>query len=1276
MAESYSVTAKLSAQDKNFSSTFRSAQGAADSLAGRLKSGLGFGVLAGIGMKAATMVTGAVRNMAAGVIDAGKTFDASMSQVAATMGTSVEEIQDLRSFAQEMGATTAFSATQAADALNYMALAGYDSEKSMQMLPNVLNLAAAGGMELARASDMVTDAQSALGLSTDETKTMVDQMAKTASKSNTSVSQLGDAILTIGATARGVKGGTTELNTLLGVLADNGIKGAEGGTHLRNILLSLQNPTDTAADALKKLGVSVYDSEGKMRSTVDIIADMKKGMAGMSQESKDALISGIFNKTDLASVNALLNTSEDRFNELAGSIEDCTGAAEQMANTQLDNLQGDVTLFQSALEGLQIAIFDKFQGPMRSAVQTATKGLTKATELVGKLGDVFDGSLKPEEIAAKGTDAVAGFLGSIASGIPGAVQSGTDILTGVVRGVAVSSPNLMRKAVELVGTMAVSFASAAPQMLMAGVTLLVALAHGVGTSLPMLASYAMNAVMTFAQGIIGNLPRILAAAYSIVSSLVSGILQTLPVIIRSGIQLIVYLVKSLIANLPLIIQTAIRMVGSLVKGLLAARGMLAQGAVDLVTALIDTIIHTDWLKVGRDVITSIGDGIKSGFSGVGDLINGLFSGDTSAAEGAAQQASAAAESTAQAYLESSSYIADAASQVGAEAQASLVDSLDDGALDVESIFSSMGTEGSTAFADAMTGIDLSGIGAEAATTVTGEFDTGLAELPGITDTAGSQVVSSLEQTGKQAATSAKNTTTNVIKALRAGVNPAKAAGKAVGSGYAGGLRGESANASSAGSAVKNSALSGMSGGYGSAYSHGSNIGQGLVDGMRSKIGAAWAAANELAAAADKAIHARAQIGSPSKITIKYGGWIAEGLAVGIKSGANGVVKQAKKLVTTLYKQMQKSTKKLGGAKDAASTYLKTFKTSLQNKAKSDLEYVENSLKKYRDASKSYNEAITALMKSYKTAYNREVDKLISSVNTKLTNLANTYQTKYNKIIDAQKDFRDALRETSLYSTDEYGNIALTNFASQNRAIKQYAANINKLKKLLPESMMDEILGMSRANGLAYTTELLKKSTAEIKAYGKQYSVVMGTSSKVASSYYSGRLTALQKSYAADLKKIYADAQKDMDGIGKNVVQGLIDGMKSKKGALDAAGKSLAKAVEDAFKKQLGIHSPSTVMTDAGEDTGQGVINGIENKIRAARAAMAELLDVTSPETEIRRRSGDMNLNDEYDYRTEAEYTIIVESTLDGKKVGEGTAKYVKYRNDAVERRENRKKGKT
>lgn len=329
-------------------------------------------------------VTATVTALGTASVTTAANFESSMSQVQATMGItkdsmstldgqSVNTMDALSNLAKEMGASTAFSATECAEALNYLALAGYSTQEMADTLPTVLNLAAAGGIDLASASDMVTDAMSALGMETSEADTMVDQMAKTASTTNTSVAQLGEGILTIGATAKSIKGGTAELNTALGILANNGIKGAEGGTHLRNIILSLQNPTDQAAAKMQELGVSVYDSEGNMRSMNDILGDLNTSMEGMTSEDKANIISTIFNKTDLSSVNALLANTGSTWDSLQSSIENSAGAAQQMADTQLDNLQGQLTLLKSALEGLAISFGQLLMPALKSIVGAVQK---------------------------------------------------------------------------------------------------------------------------------------------------------------------------------------------------------------------------------------------------------------------------------------------------------------------------------------------------------------------------------------------------------------------------------------------------------------------------------------------------------------------------------------------------------------------------------------------------------------------------------------------------------------------------------------------------------------------------------------------------------------------------------------------------------------------------------------------------------------------------------------------------------------------------------------
>ena len=344
------------------------------------------------GKKWTQYVSAPLAALGIGSVKTAADFEASMSQVAATMGYTVEDLNDgsseasqnmqrLTDFAREMGATTAFSADEAAEALNYMALAGYDVDKSMDMLPIVLDLAAAGSIDLAQASDMVTDAQTALGLTAEETKTMVDQMARSSSRSNTSVAQLGEAILTVGATARGVKGGTQELSSVLGILADNGIKGSEAGTKLRNILLAMTPSTDDAVAAWEKLGVSAYDADGSLRPLPEIFQELNTAMEGMSQEEKTRLLSDMFNKTDLAAINSLLGTTAERWEDLSGEIENASGAAGDMADTQLNNLKGQLTLLKSAIQDVAIEIGNIMLPYVKRFVEWVQKLTTKFSGL-------------------------------------------------------------------------------------------------------------------------------------------------------------------------------------------------------------------------------------------------------------------------------------------------------------------------------------------------------------------------------------------------------------------------------------------------------------------------------------------------------------------------------------------------------------------------------------------------------------------------------------------------------------------------------------------------------------------------------------------------------------------------------------------------------------------------------------------------------------------------------------------------------------------------------
>ncbi len=664
----------------------------------------GLGTITKTVASATAAAAAAVGAMGIAAINTGREFEGAMSQVAATMlidKTTAEgqkAFETLENAARECGASTAFSATEAAEALNYLALAGYDADKAATALPTVLKLAGAGAMDLAAASDMVTDSMSALGIEATEANLtqFSDQLAQTASKANTSVAQLGEAILTVGGTAKGLAGGTTELNTALGILADNGLKGAEGGTHLRNIILSLQNPTDKAATSLKSLGVDVYDAQGNMRGLNDVFKDLQGAMDGMDNASKDTILSTLFNKTDLTAANAMLANCTDRFDELSASIENSTGACENMYAIQLDNLNGDIDILKSGLSDLGISIYQDLNGPLREMTQLATSMVGELSEayksggmegMVGAVGGcmaevvntiadyapqvvsmgvdllenfisgITDNSgalataasevitvfveglftLVPQVILA-GIDILTQFVQSMTAQLPQLISTGTQAIVNFVNGIIQRLPEVISTALTLVQTLVNSIGQNAPMLISAAIQLIGNLVLGIVSMLPQLLQMGIQLILSLAQGILSNLPQILQMGVQIIISLVSGITQMLPMIIQGGIQLIISLIQGIIANLGNIVQAAVQIVITLATGLIQAIPQLIAAIPQLVGAIIDTILSTNWLDVGIQIIKGLIDGILSTGKSLWNAIKSLFTGGVDILDTSSQSA--------------------------------------------------------------------------------------------------------------------------------------------------------------------------------------------------------------------------------------------------------------------------------------------------------------------------------------------------------------------------------------------------------------------------------------------------------------------------------------------------------------------------------------------------------------------------------------------------------------------------------------------------------------
>ncbi len=351
-------------------------QGVKDGESAAKKSGDGFTVLKGIIANLATagiaVAAGAVKNFCSEVVEIGQTFETSMSKVSALSGATGDDLATLEAKARELGASTTFSASQAADALGYMALAGWDTEQMLAGVGSVLTLAQAGEMELAAASDLVTDYLSAFNMEASETARMVDVLAYAQANANTTVEGLGMAFKNCAANANAAGMDVETTSAAISMMANQGLKGSEAGTALNAVLRDMTAKMEDGAIAIGEQSVAVMDAEGNYRDFTDILADVQAATNGMGDAEKAAALQSTFTADSIKGLNLMLNAGADEMVGFRDELYGCAGAAEETAATMTDNLGGDLAAMNSAFEELSLKIYDGMQEPLRSAVQFIT----------------------------------------------------------------------------------------------------------------------------------------------------------------------------------------------------------------------------------------------------------------------------------------------------------------------------------------------------------------------------------------------------------------------------------------------------------------------------------------------------------------------------------------------------------------------------------------------------------------------------------------------------------------------------------------------------------------------------------------------------------------------------------------------------------------------------------------------------------------------------------------------------------------------------------------
>lgn len=308
-------------------------------------------------------------------VQVGASFDSAMSQVSAVSGATGDSLDKLREKAKEMGATTKFTATESAEAFNYMAMAGWKTEDMLEGIEGVMNLAAASGEDLATTSDIVTDALTGMGYSAKDAGRLADVMAAASSNANTNVSLMGETFKYVTSIAGSLHYSMEDTAVAIGLMANSGIKASQAGTSLRSIMSRIATNTNGAKDAMEELGIVTVNSDGSMRNFGSVMSDLRVSFQKLTSEEQSNYAKTIAGQNALSGFLAIANSSESDFNKLTNAVNNASGASKKMADTMIDNAKGSATILKSEFEGIQIQVYEKLEPSIRKGIKSISKSL-------------------------------------------------------------------------------------------------------------------------------------------------------------------------------------------------------------------------------------------------------------------------------------------------------------------------------------------------------------------------------------------------------------------------------------------------------------------------------------------------------------------------------------------------------------------------------------------------------------------------------------------------------------------------------------------------------------------------------------------------------------------------------------------------------------------------------------------------------------------------------------------------------------------------------------
>lgn len=532
-------------------------------------------------------------------IDAGMNFDTAMSQVAATMGTTVDKIGNVKAKAEEMGRTTKYTATEAAEGMNILAQAGLSADEQISGIGTVLNLASAGAMSLEESASYTAGAVKGFGDSMSNASYYADLMAKGATLANTDVRGLGEAFSGSAATAKNYGQAADSVTLSLLRLAEQNVTGSEASTALNRAMADLYTPTDDASKALDQLGVSAYKSNGEAKDFNDLVDELNGSLQGMTAEQKNNALATIFTTQGLQAFNKMTASSDATVQKFWKGIQDSSGSAAQQAATQLDNLQGDITLLSSATEGLQLAFYNTFSGTIRGAI----KGITSE---VSGLAEAMESSGISGALSKLAQDAI-NFSGQL----PGVAKIGGDLINGLISSVTQNSGSITTAVGQLLNNLASTISTGLNVFTSVGVNLLTTIANGMTQGIPTFLGQALPMLTQFTESLRSNAGKLINAGLTLIQNIAQGLINSIPVLIAYVPTIITNLAGIINDNAPKILATGVTIITNLAIGLVRAIPLLIANLPKIITAIVSVFTAFNWFSLGKNIVTGIIKGVKN-----------------------------------------------------------------------------------------------------------------------------------------------------------------------------------------------------------------------------------------------------------------------------------------------------------------------------------------------------------------------------------------------------------------------------------------------------------------------------------------------------------------------------------------------------------------------------------------------------------------------------------------------------------------------------------------